>query len=209
MSKTYDGSLSAASTAVVSAGTLFSGDTLSGGSFAFTDKNAGTGKTVTASAVTLNDGNGGGNYTLSYASNTVSSISPKALSATANASGKTYDGNTTASVSLSGLIGLVGTETLSVSAAGSFDTKNAGTGKTVTVNTVALQDGANGGLASNYQLASGQTATADIARATLSVSGSSAANKRSTTGPGKSWPMPATPISRAPGIRRAVSSPQA
>ena len=177
VSKTYDGSLSAAGTAVVSAGTLFSGDTLSGGSFAFTDKNAGTGKTVTVAGVTLNDGNNGDNYTLSYASNTASSISPKVLSATANAAGKTYDGTATASVSLSGLIGLVGTETLSVSAAGSFDTKNAGTGKTVTVNTVALQDGANGGLANNYQLASGQTATADIARATLSVSGSTAADK--------------------------------
>ena len=181
VSKTYDGTLSAAGTAVVSAGTLFSGDTLSGGSFAFTDKNAGTNKTVTVAGVTLDDGNSGGNYNLSYASNTASntasSISPKALSATANAAGKTYDGNTTASVSLSGLSGLVGTETLGVSAAGSFDTKNAGTGKTVTVNSVALQDGANGGLANNYQLASGQTATADIARATLSVSGSSAANK--------------------------------
>ncbi len=80
VSKTYDGGLSAAGTAQVTAGTLFSGDTLTGGRFAFTDKNAGTNKTVTASAVTLNDGNGGLNYNLSYADNTASSIAQRGLS---------------------------------------------------------------------------------------------------------------------------------
>ena len=74
VTKTYDGTTAAAGAATVKSGQLFTGDTISGGSFAFTDKNAGTDKTVTTSAVTLNDGNNGGNYTVSYANNTDSSI---------------------------------------------------------------------------------------------------------------------------------------
>ena len=35
-------------------------------------------------------------------------------------------------------------------------------GKTVTVNSITLSDGTNGGLASNYSLGAGQTTTADI-----------------------------------------------
>ena len=41
-------------------------DAISGGTFAFTDANAGAGnKTVTTTGVTLSDGNLGGNYTVS------------------------------------------------------------------------------------------------------------------------------------------------
>jgi hypothetical protein len=81
VSKTYDGGLSAAGHAVVNAGTLFAGDTLTGGSFAFTDKNVGSGnKTVTTSGVTMNDGNSGANYVVNYANNTASTINVRPLS---------------------------------------------------------------------------------------------------------------------------------
>ena len=51
-----------------------------------------------------------------------------------------------------------------------------GTGKTVTVDTVTLSDGTNGGLASNYSLAAGQTTTANVTAKALSAT-VSAANK--------------------------------
>ena len=87
-----------------------------------------------------------------------------------------YDGTTTATSTLT-LSGLIGSETLNTSVASTFDTKNAGAGKTVTVDTVTLSDGANGGLASNYSLASGQTTTADITAKPITVSGITASNK--------------------------------
>ncbi|MGL6162630.1 beta strand repeat-containing protein, partial [Microbulbifer sp.] len=92
VTKTYDGTTEADGTATVVAGDLFGDDSLAGGSFAFTDKNAGTGKTVTVADVTLNDGNGGNNYSVTYADNTTSTIDKAALTVTANDANKTYDG---------------------------------------------------------------------------------------------------------------------
>ena len=59
VTKTYDGGISASGTAVVTGGTtLYGTDALSGGSYAFTDKNAGIGnKSVTVTGVTVTDGN--------------------------------------------------------------------------------------------------------------------------------------------------------
>lgn len=95
--KTYDGTTSAIGSATVKSGSgtqLFGSDSLSGGSYAFTDLNAGTSnKTVTVSGVTLNDGNGGNNYTVSYANNTTSTINKVPLSATANNATTTYSGS--------------------------------------------------------------------------------------------------------------------
>ncbi|MBL8999357.1 MAG: filamentous hemagglutinin, partial [Gemmatimonadetes bacterium] len=60
----------------------------------------------------------------------------------------------------------------------SFSDANAGIAKTVTATGYSLADGANGGLASNYELTStSATTTADIARKVLSVSGLAAAGK--------------------------------
>ncbi|TXT33083.1 MAG: hypothetical protein FD135_5557 [Comamonadaceae bacterium] len=71
VSKTYDGGLSASGSAMVSSGTLFGSDSISGGTFAFTNKNVGSSnKSVTTTGVTVNDGNGGGNYNVTYANNT-------------------------------------------------------------------------------------------------------------------------------------------
>src|SRR5690606_10222696 len=104
ITKTYDGSLTATGVATVVGGTLFNNvsngntqDSLNGGSFAFTDANAGAGnKTVTASGVTVSDGNGGGNYVLSYADNTTSTINAAPLTFAATIASKEYDGNTAA-----------------------------------------------------------------------------------------------------------------
>jgi hypothetical protein len=74
ISKSFDGTTSAVGAPVVTSGSLFGSDSLLGGSFSFLDKNVGTGKTVTVAGVGVNDGNSGGNYTVSYANNLTSSI---------------------------------------------------------------------------------------------------------------------------------------
>ena len=49
--------------------------------------------------------------------------------------------------------------------------------KTVTVNSITLADGSNGGLAANYSISAGQTTTANITAKSLTVSGITASNK--------------------------------
>ncbi len=88
--KTYDGTTAAAGTPAVTSGTLYGTDNLSGGTFAFTGPNAGTGKTVTVSAVTVNDGNGGANYSLTLVDNTNSTINPRDIALEADPIAKGY-----------------------------------------------------------------------------------------------------------------------
>lgn len=88
--KTYDGSTRViGGAAVVTGGRLFGDDSVSGGSFAYADKNAGAGnKTVSVSGVTVNDGNSGGNYAVTYADNTTSTIDRAVLQITASSTTK-------------------------------------------------------------------------------------------------------------------------
>jgi filamentous hemagglutinin family protein len=157
VTKSYDGDLSAAGKATVSKGTLFAGDTLTGGIFAFTDKNVGNGnKTVATSAVTVGDGTNNANYNVSYANNTTSAITPKALTVDASAINKTYDGNDVAALNVAKISGLVAGEALDLS--GQFDNKNVGNGKAVTVAGVSTATG----LAGNYTVTQPLSLTADI-----------------------------------------------
>ncbi|HEY6643209.1 YDG domain-containing protein [Povalibacter sp.] len=168
--KTYDGSLTAAGSATVVAGTLFDSDALSGGVFAFTDKNAGDGdKTVTAAGVTVTDGNNGANYSVTYANNTTSTIDRAVLTTTVTAEDKVYDGNTTATATLGALAGLIDSETLIASGTATFNSKDVLDANLVTVNSVTLVDGTNGGLASNYTLAPGQSTAANITARALAA----------------------------------------
>ncbi len=114
VTKTYDGTNSAAGSAVVTEGQLYGTDSLSGGSFAFADPNAGANKTVTVSNVTVSDGNIGNNYTVSYVSNTASTINPALLTVTANNASKTYDGLAYSGGSGVSYTGLVDGQTASV-----------------------------------------------------------------------------------------------
>ena len=72
---------------------------------------------------------------------------------------------------------MIGLETLGQTVGSTFSDKNVGTGKTVTVNSIALADGSNGGLALNYSISSGQTTTANITTKALTVSGITSSNK--------------------------------
>jgi hypothetical protein len=160
---------------VVTAGTLFGNDSLTGGNFAFDSKNAGTGKTVTVAGVTVNDGNGGLNYKISNVSNSVSSIIVAALTVSTADVVKTYDGTTSA---VGTPVPTAGTLFAGDSLSGgsyAFDSKNAGSGKTVSVSGIAVNDG-NGGL--NYKLSDVNNTSSTINKATISaVAGITAAGK--------------------------------
>jgi hypothetical protein len=172
--KTYNGNTTA--TIDVSAAT-FSGlvvgdDVTVSATGTFDNKNVGTGKTVTL--VETNAGDDVGNYTITDQGSTTANITAKTLTATASASNKVYDGNTTASVTLT-FTGLVGDETLGQTVGATFADKNVANAKTVTVNSITLSD--DGGLASNYTISTGQTTTANITPKALTIGGITASNK--------------------------------
>jgi hypothetical protein len=74
------------------------------------------------------------------------------------------------------LSGLVGSETLGQSVGATFADQNVNTGIAVTVNSITLSDGDNGGVASNYSISTGQATTANITAKTLTAT-ASASNK--------------------------------
>ncbi|SFU52012.1 Extended Signal Peptide of Type V secretion system [Polaromonas sp. YR568] len=173
VTKTYDGTTSAAGTAAVSSGTVFSGDSLSGGSFAFTDKNFGAGnKTVTAAGVTVNDGNGGNNYNVSYVDNTSSTINKANLTVTATGVTKTYDGTTSATGtgSIGTLAGAGAGEVVDTAATQVFTDKNFGIGnKTVQASGLTIKDSGNVDVTGNYNIAYVDNTTSTINKADLTV----------------------------------------
>ncbi len=164
VSKIYDGALSASGSALVSNGTLFGTDTLSGGSFAFTDKNAGTGKRVTVSGVTVNDGNSGNNYVVTYADNTAGTITALGVTVEATGTDRVYDGGTADAVNLTSS-GILAGDMVSFSGTGTFADKNVGTGKTVNVSGIA----ASGSDAVNYSYNATANTTADISQLGITV----------------------------------------
>jgi filamentous hemagglutinin family protein len=179
VTKTYDGTTAASGTLVLADGTqLYGGDSLSGGTFVFNDKNAGT-KTLTVSGVTVSDGNNGGNYTVLYIANTASTITKAAITAITGvtAGNKTYDGTTGATLNTgsAAFTGRIAGDSLTLGpATASFADKNAGTGKTITVTGLTL----GGADAANYTIAfAAFTTTANIAAKPLTVTGATVASK--------------------------------
>ncbi|MEJ0006125.1 MAG: YDG domain-containing protein [Steroidobacteraceae bacterium] len=187
VTKTYNGTLAASGTAMATAGTsLFGSDTVSGGAFAFTNANVGSGtKTVTVGGATVSDTNGGGNYNVSYVSNTTSSITPASVTVDTSNVTKTYD----ATLSASGTAAVVsGTLFSNVSNGGTLDAlnggafaftdANAGVGnRTVTTSGVSVSDG---NLGHNYLVSYANNSTSTINRAPLVFSGT--INERSYDG---------------------------
>lgn len=153
--KVYDGTTAA--TGTLSLGGVIAGDDVGvAGSLAFADKNAGTGKTVTASGITLN-GADAGNYTVNFTATNLADILARAITATLTANGKTYDGTTAATGALS-LGGVLAGDDVGATAALAFGERNAGTGKVVTANGITL----SGADAGNYVVNASATALADI-----------------------------------------------
>jgi len=96
ISKVYDGGTAyttvAGDLAALSV-PLITGDTVTAATIAYTNKNAGAGdKTVNLNTVTINDGNGGANYTVTLAGNSISTITKAALALNAATDNRTYNG---------------------------------------------------------------------------------------------------------------------
>jgi len=123
------------------------------------DANVGINKPVTLGTLALGDGTGlASNYTFTGGTYRATITAAPLTIGGSNVASKVYDGTASATVGAGVLSGLVGVETLGVSATGAFINKNVGTAKNVSV-TYALSDGT--GLASNYSL-SNETLSADI-----------------------------------------------
>lgn len=131
----------------------------------FTDKNAGTGKLVTATGINV-AGADAQNYVWNNTATTTADITKAALNISAVAAGKTYDGNANASVTLSD--DRVSGDDLVINASSSFGDKNAGASKKVTVDGITL----SGADANNYTFNTQTTTTANIDKAKLNISAS-------------------------------------
>src|SRR5207248_540069 len=93
--KTYDGDATAAATpTITSGGPLVAGDTPNF-SETYDNRNVGTAKTLTPSG-SVNDGNSGNNYNVTFVATTNGVITKRPITVTAATNTKTYDGNTSA-----------------------------------------------------------------------------------------------------------------
>ena len=132
----------------------------------FDTKDVANGKTVTVNGISIS-GADAANYTLANTSATATAdITAIALTVSATADDKAYDGNTTAVVNLTS-DALAGNDVTAAYTTADFDTKDVANGKTVTVNGISI----SGADAANYTLANtSATATADITAIALTVS---------------------------------------
>ena len=143
--KVYDGTTSSPAIPTIASGTLATGD-MAAFSETFNNRNAGSGKMLLAGG-SVNDGNGGNNYTVTFTNNTSGDVTARVILVTAVAATKTYDGTTTSRGRPHDLEQTVASGDTAVFSE-SYDTKNAGTGKTLTA-AGSVNDG-NGG--NNYQV---------------------------------------------------------
>jgi trimeric autotransporter adhesin len=171
--KTYDATTSSVGAPTITAGSIVSGDSATF-SQAFDTKNTGTGKTLTA-AGTVNDGNSGNNYAVTFVTNNTGVINQLAITGSVTANNKTYNGNNSATITTSTLTGAIGGDDVAYTGGtATFADKNAGTGKTVTATGLSL----SGLDASNYTVNTTAVTTADIAKADITaVTGITANNK--------------------------------
>ncbi len=143
--KTYDGT---ASSAAAPSYSLQPGDaTGTAPTQSFDTKHVGTGKTLTASGLVINDGNSGNNYSISYADDNTGEIQVRNITVTAATDTKDYDGNNssagapTYTLQPGDATGTAPTQT--------YDNANAGTNKVMTASGLVINDG-NGG--NNYNI---------------------------------------------------------
>ncbi len=135
--KVYDGN--ASSTGAPTVAGLVAGDTAN---FiqTFDNKNADTGKTLTAAGA-VSDGNGGNNYDITYVADNTGEITQRPITVTAVTDTKIFDG-TNSSSGAPVISNLAGGDTASFNQ--SFDNALVGTGKTLTaVGTISDGNGGN------------------------------------------------------------------
>ena len=136
--------------------------------------------TITPSAAIIMSGTTDmtGNYDITYENGTLTVTKKQITVSGITASNKDYDGNTTATLDCTNavLTGKADGDTVTVNATGTFDSKNVGTGKTVTISGLTLA----GVDAGKYDLApSGHQAstTANITAKSVTINGVMANNR--------------------------------
>ncbi|MBI4318601.1 MAG: DUF11 domain-containing protein, partial [Chloroflexi bacterium] len=162
--KVYDGTTAATITGRFLNGVI-GADQVSyvGGTATFATKEVGNLKLVTATGLSLS-GADAGNYTVNSTATTTADITARPLTVSATGVSKVYDGNTSATVTLSD--NRVSGDVLTDSYTGAaFADKNVGVGKTVSVSGVSI----SGADAGNYTVNSAATTTANITPAPLTV----------------------------------------
>ncbi len=171
-SRVYDAATDAAAGTFGASGTVngVAGQTLTlsgGGTLA--GKNVGTQSLSSLGTLVLGDGTGSAsNYTLVGGTDTVA-VTPLAITVTATAANRAYDGTTAATGVVLSSGGVLGTDTVSFAdTAATFDTKNVGNGKTVTISGIT----AGGAEGSDYSVNATTTTTADITPAIVNLTGS-------------------------------------
>jgi len=137
----------------------------------FASKNTGTDIAVTAADVV--GGASAGDYTLIDPTGLAANITPAPLTVSGTLVGsKVYNGTAVAALTGGSLLGLIAGDTVALSQAGSFASKNVGTGIAVTVS-----DSLGGTSASDYTLIEPAGLTGNITPASLTVSGTVVGNK--------------------------------
>jgi MBG domain (YGX type)/YDG domain len=171
--KTYDGTTSAAAVPTIVAGSLAAGDTASF-TEVYSTSNAGTGLALVPSG-TVDDGNGGANYAVTFQNDDNGVINPATLTAAIIGSPtKTYNGTTVATLTAANfsLTGLVGSNSFTVTqTSGTFNSKDVTTATSVTASLTASEfTPGSGTLASNYALPSTASGAGSITPATVTAS---------------------------------------
>jgi gliding motility-associated-like protein len=161
LSKVYDGSTTAT---VTLNDNRVSGDVFTTGytTAAFTDKNAGTGKAVNVSGITIN-GTASANYTVNSTAATTANITTAIATVTAQTDSRAYNKTTTSAV-LPVVTGLITGDVVATAPVQTFNNANAGIGKTLTAAGLVINDGNNG---NNYTINYVTNNTGVITPATL------------------------------------------
>ena len=123
----------------------------------YTDTNAGSSKTLSVSAFTINDGNAGNNYTVTSVNSSSGVIYPALLSITATTNTKNFDG-TTGAAAIPTVAGLQGNDTVT-GLAEVYSDPIAGPGKTLSVSSFTVNDSNSG---NNYTVTTATDTTGFI-----------------------------------------------
>ena len=164
--KVYDGNTSAAVTAGILSGFITNDAVTANASANYDNKNVGTNKTIIA-VYTLS-GADSANY-IAPKNDTVTDgeITPKQLfiSGTTFITSKAYDGtDTLLSLTAGTLIGVISPDNVSVNAAGAYDNKNIGIGKTITIKYTL-----SGADAGNYIVPTDSTTTIGVIASQVAI----------------------------------------
>ncbi len=169
--KVYDGTTAATLSGGTLSGIIGSDAVTLTQAGAFASANAGTGVAVNA-ADTLS-GAAAGNYTVTQPTGLSANITPASLTVSGTSvANKVYDSSTAALLYGGTLSGVIGSDSVGLTQTGAFTSANAGTG--IAVNASDTLTGAGAG---NYVLTQPTGLSGNITPASLTVNGTSVANK--------------------------------